>query len=100
MLHLLNLVPIYKWELSWNLTYIAIYYICTHTDLLTTVTLTLVGLSSLVTTGELGIKFGELGINFGELGINFVQPRSFLANPDESGEGRRREKEGGGEGNR
>ena len=57
-----------------------------HTDLLATVTLTLVGLNSLVTTGELG--------------INFVQPRSFLANPDESGEGRRREKEGGGEGNR
>ena len=86
MLSLFNLVPIYKWELSLNLTYIAIYYICTHTDLLATVTLTLVGLSSLVTTGELG--------------INFVQPRFFLANPDESGEGRRREKEGGGEGNR
>ena len=86
MLSLFNLVPIYKWELSLNLTYIAIYYICTRTYLLATVTLTLVGLSSLVTTGELG--------------INFVQPRSFLANPDESGEGRRREKEGGGEGNR
>ena len=67
-------------------SHIASYYICTHTDLLATVTLTLVGLSSLVTTGELG--------------INFVKPRSFLANPDESGEGRRREKEGGGEGNR